>query len=147
MFSFPGSVQKRFPMDRSETFSTPDVASLSQAKRRLLEKYLHEGAVPTAASMEVINPRPSGEPAPLSFSQEQLWLRERSTHGIPPLYNECITLRMAGPLDRSGGPALTPATDSLFNSSTRTGMKPACCLSICEACPPVPDARRKPSGW
>ena len=99
MFSFPGSVQKRFPMDRSETFSTPDVASLSQAKRRLLEKYLHEGAVPTAASMEVINPRPSGEPAPLSFSQEQLWLRERSTHGIPPLYNECITLRMAGPLD------------------------------------------------
>jgi len=99
VYSFPGSVQKGFLMDRSETSSTPDIASLSEAKRRLLEKYLHEGTVPTAASTEVINPRPSGEPAPLSFSQEQLWLRERSTHGIPPLYNECITLRMAGALD------------------------------------------------
>ena len=84
-------------MDRSELFSTPAVEPLSEAKRKLLEKYLHQGAA--TARRSVIAPRSSAEPAPLSLSQEQLWLRERNTHGIAPLYNECIVVRMAGPLD------------------------------------------------
>ncbi len=35
----------------------------------------------------------------LSFSQEQLYLRELQAPEIPPLYNECVTLHIAGPLD------------------------------------------------
>ena len=46
-----------------------------------------------------ITRRESGEPAPLSFAQEQLVLRESENPGIPPLYNECITLRIKGSLD------------------------------------------------
>ncbi|HWZ46036.1 MAG TPA: condensation domain-containing protein [Candidatus Saccharimonadales bacterium] len=46
-----------------------------------------------------IIPRPFGEPAPLALSQEELWVRETSKPGTPPLYNECITVRMAGELD------------------------------------------------
>jgi surfactin family lipopeptide synthetase A len=90
--------RKDFKMDRSEAFSTPDVAPLSEAKRKLLEKYLREGGA-AATRESVITRRPSAEPAPLSLSQEQLWLRERGTHGIAPLYNECVVLRMSGPLD------------------------------------------------
>jgi hypothetical protein len=99
MISSQGSVQKGFPMDKSEMSPMPDVAPLSEVKRRLLEKYLRYDAAPMATPMSTIVSRPSGEPTPLSLSQEQLWLRERSTQGIPPLYNECITLRMTGQLD------------------------------------------------
>src|SRR2546422_10404980 len=74
-------------------------SSLSEAKRRLLQSYLHGGRAPTFPAPRLITPRCSDEPAPLSLSQEQLLLRERSMPGIPPLYNECITLRMSGPLD------------------------------------------------
>ncbi len=35
----------------------------------------------------------------LTLAQEQLYLRELQVPEIPPLYNECVTLRMAGPLD------------------------------------------------
>src|SRR5205823_632804 len=41
----------------------------------------------------------SQEPTLLAISQEQLFLRETSRPDIPPLYNECIQLRIAGPLD------------------------------------------------
>src|SRR6185437_11427761 len=37
--------------------------------------------------------------APLTLSQEQLVRREISTPNVPLLYNECIQLRMRGPLD------------------------------------------------
>src|SRR2546427_12209196 len=74
-------------------------SALSEAKRKLLQSYLHGGRAPTFPAPRLITPRCSDEPAPLSLSQEQLLLRERSMPGIPPLYNECITLRMSGPLD------------------------------------------------
>jgi hypothetical protein len=64
----------------------------------LLETYLRGRAV-AANPVTAIRPRPHGEPSPLSLSQEQLWLREQGTHDIPPLYNECITIRMAEALD------------------------------------------------
>jgi surfactin family lipopeptide synthetase A len=70
--------------------------SLSQVKRALLNRYMR-GDVPSGgAGSQVIAPRPSGEPAPTSLSQEQLLLRERNTPHIPPLYNECVTVRMRG---------------------------------------------------
>ena len=72
--------------------------ALSEAKQRLLEKY-QRGRIATGSVAPLIAPRPPGEPVPLSLSQEQLVFREQSKPGIPPLYNECITLRMEGSLD------------------------------------------------
>jgi len=46
----------------------------------------------------VIRPRPAGEPAPLSFAQEQVWLHEQMTGDIP-FYNETMTISRRGPLD------------------------------------------------
>lgn len=74
---------------------------LSDTKLKLLENYRRGSAVPTATPVAVIAPRPQGEPAPVSLSQEQLLLREQRNQGGPPLYNECIRLRMKGPLDVS----------------------------------------------
>jgi hypothetical protein len=76
-----------------------DVREISDAKRRLLQKYLSGDAALAAGARTAIGPRPPGEQAPLSLSQEQLWLREKGTPGIPPLYNECIVVRMAGSID------------------------------------------------
>jgi amino acid adenylation domain-containing protein len=72
-------------------------SDLSEAKRRLLEKYLRSmpagnGAVPR------ITPRPQDKPAPLSFSQEQVWLHAQMT-GDVPFYNEPITIHRRGALD------------------------------------------------
>jgi condensation domain-containing protein len=79
----------------------PAVTQLSEAKRKLLESYLHGGAVQAVAARSPITPRTSQQPAPLSLSQEQLFLRETRRPGIPPLYNECIQLRMTGPIQIS----------------------------------------------
>jgi hypothetical protein len=72
---------------------------LSEAKRKLLESYVHGDRTPGFPLLHAITPRHSDGPAPLSLSQEQLLLRETSEPGLTPLYNECITLRMCGPLD------------------------------------------------
>jgi hypothetical protein len=78
---------------------TPEAMPLSAAKRKLLEHYLSQGGTKTADQAAGIRPRPSGELVPLSLSQEQLWFRERTTPGIPLLYNECVTVRMPGLID------------------------------------------------
>jgi hypothetical protein len=75
------------------------VTSLSETKRRLLHSYLHGGAARNVARDHLISPTGSRKDVPLSLSQEQLFLRETSRADIPPLYNECIKLRMLGPLD------------------------------------------------
>jgi hypothetical protein len=76
-----------------------DAAPLSDTKRRLMERYFRESAGTTAGPVSAITPRPLDGLPPVSLSQEQLLLRERRNQGGPPLYNECIKLRMAGPLD------------------------------------------------
>jgi surfactin family lipopeptide synthetase A len=78
-----------------------DAMPLSDAKRKLLEKYYCGISEATAAPVAAIAPRPPGEPAPVSLSQEQVLLREQLIQGDPALYNECIRLRMKGPLDVS----------------------------------------------
>jgi surfactin family lipopeptide synthetase A len=78
-----------------------DGTPLSDTKRRLLEKFCRESAGPAVAAGSAIKPRPLGEHAPVSLSQEQLLLREDRTQGGAALYNECITLRMRGPLECS----------------------------------------------
>lgn len=76
-----------------------DVAALSKAKRRLLARYYRERGEAAAAPGSAITPRPRDAPAPVSLSQEQLLRREGRTHSCPALYNECVALRMRGPLD------------------------------------------------
>jgi hypothetical protein len=75
----------------------PVTDQLSDAKRNLLGKYLAgNAAFPRACT---ILRRHEGALAPLSLSQEELWRREQQAPGIPPLYNECVAVRMRGPLE------------------------------------------------
>ena len=76
-----------------------EATSLSDAKRKLLETYRRGCVGATATPAAPITPRPQNEPTPVSLSQEQLLLREQRNQGSPALYNECIRLRMSGPLD------------------------------------------------
>jgi hypothetical protein len=71
------------------------LSQLSDAKRILFDR-LSQGRV---SSGPKIGRRPQGIPAPLSLVQEQLYSRELEFAGNPPLYNECVTVRMLGPLD------------------------------------------------
>src|ERR1700758_1469005 len=75
------------------------ITALSEAKRSLLESYLATGAGRSRVAPSVITAKSSGEPAPLTMSQEQLILREIRRPDAPRLYNECIQLRMLGPLN------------------------------------------------
>src|SRR5229473_6482736 len=71
------------------------LSQLSDAKRVLFDRY-SQGRVSSAPK---IGRRPQGVLAPLSLVQEQLYFRELEFTGNPPLYNECVTVRMLGPLD------------------------------------------------
>ena len=71
----------------------------SDVKNRLLQRYIRGGTAEVRERSRQITRRPDRALAPLSLSQEQLFLRETGTPGIPPLYNECIVLRLSGPLD------------------------------------------------
>jgi hypothetical protein len=71
------------------------LSQLSDAKRVLFDRY----SKGRDSSGPKIGRRPQGIPAPLSLVQEQLYFRELVFAGDPPLYNECITVRMLGPLD------------------------------------------------
>jgi hypothetical protein len=71
------------------------LSQLSDAKRILFDRY-SQGRV---SSGPKIGRRPQGIPAPLSLVQEQLYFRDLEFAGNPPLYNECVTVRMLGPLD------------------------------------------------
>ena len=83
--------------DSPEAF-VPAARTLTDVKRKLLQSYLNLGT-PLSPSPLSIGGEPGNEPAPLSLSQEQLLLREINNPEIPPLYNECIKLRMRGRLN------------------------------------------------
>jgi amino acid adenylation domain-containing protein len=70
----------------------------SEAKRALLEKYLRGNSSQNTMDTDTIPRRAPGSSAPLSFGQQQLWLISQL---IPdtPVYNECVTLHLSGPLD------------------------------------------------
>src|SRR5437764_1347984 len=73
-------------------------SELSEVKRALLEKYLRGDRLQTTKDTDTIPRRTWEKPAPLSFGQQQLWLISQL---IPdaPVYNECVTLHLPGPLD------------------------------------------------
>jgi hypothetical protein len=73
---------------------------LSETKRKLFEA-LGRGEKERLGREPSLKPRNEREPAPLSPTQEQLWRLETETPGIPPLYNESITIRRNGALDRN----------------------------------------------
>jgi hypothetical protein len=75
------------------------VAALSEAKRNLLQSYLGAGSAQHRVAPSLITASSSSGPAPLTISQEQLIRREISRPDAPPLYNECIQLRMLGTLN------------------------------------------------
>src|ERR1700688_3957315 len=71
---------------------------LSDARRTLVEKYLQGNSSPTSSSASVITRRRSDRFAPLSPTQEGIW-RNAQRQGVPPFYNESITIHRKGPLD------------------------------------------------
>jgi hypothetical protein len=71
----------------------------AESRKQLLKKYLSQ-RMASVSPKEIKVERRSGEtPAPVSLAQEELLRRELQTPGIAPLYNECVLLRMSGPLD------------------------------------------------
>ncbi|HKC24101.1 MAG TPA: amino acid adenylation domain-containing protein, partial [Thermoanaerobaculia bacterium] len=74
------------------------MSSLSAAKRALLEKLIRGEVSPAASAAERIPRRASGDCAPLSFGQRQVWLHQQLAPWTP-VYNEALTLRHDGPLD------------------------------------------------
>jgi surfactin family lipopeptide synthetase A len=74
----------------------PDLPSLSETKRNLLEKYLRGDLRQDAPA---ITRRVRESAPPLSLAQHKVWLRSQMTAGMPPLYNESITIYRRGPLD------------------------------------------------
>ncbi len=73
--------------------------TLSDAKRKLLEKLSKGIGSQSRVQAEQIAKRPSGVPTSLASSQEQVLNREDSVPQIPPLYNESVTIYRYGPLD------------------------------------------------
>ena len=71
-------------------------STVSEAKRKLLQKYLRGDIGQTAA--KPIPRRQEEGPAPLSYGQEQIWLHTQLALDLP-LYNEPFTVHRAGPLD------------------------------------------------
>jgi amino acid adenylation domain-containing protein len=72
--------------------------SLSDAKRRLLHLYLRGQQATPESTTTSIPKRASGTQAPLSYSQEQVWVHAQMEPDRP-VYNELITIHRRGPLD------------------------------------------------
>jgi surfactin family lipopeptide synthetase A len=76
----------------------PNTPEFSEAKRALLEKYLRGDLPQLARVAGAITRCDSGSPAPLSFGQQQVWLHAQLAPDSP-VYNECVTIHLPGPLD------------------------------------------------
>lgn len=76
----------------------PGVVQLSDAKRNLLQAYLHGRKEAASVGSSSITRRIQRRSAPLALAQEQIWLNAQKT-GVPPFYNESITIHRRGPLD------------------------------------------------
>jgi len=73
------------------------IADLPPEKRRLLEARLAEKRASPAGS-EIITPRRSAGPSPLSFPQQRLWFLDQLEPGSP-FYNLPVALRLGGPIN------------------------------------------------
>jgi amino acid adenylation domain-containing protein len=75
-------------------------ARLSEARRALLQRYLHGGVARNDAKLATIPKRRESGPAPLSYSQQQIWLHSQLA-GAYLIYNEPITIHRHGELNVS----------------------------------------------
>src|ERR1700736_6798160 len=74
--------------------------ALSEARRALLRRYLSGAAVSSPAPPPTSIPkRTQSGPAPLSYSQQQIWLHSQLASDAL-IYNEPITIHRYGELDR-----------------------------------------------
>src|ERR1700761_3054517 len=71
---------------------------VSERKRKLLDAYLRGDGTGAPALHKAIPPRPAGEPIPLSFAQQQVWVHAHMA-GETPIYNEAITIYRNRPTD------------------------------------------------
>jgi amino acid adenylation domain-containing protein len=71
---------------------------LSEARRELLQKYLRGEARPSEVKPAAIPQRQDSGPAPLSYSQRQIWLHSQLA-GAHLIYNEPITIHRRGDLN------------------------------------------------
>src|SRR5437870_6329158 len=75
-------------------------ARLSEARRTLLQRYLRGGVARSEAKPAAIPKRKESGPAPLSYSQQQIWLHSQLA-GAYLIYNEPITIHRHGELNVS----------------------------------------------
>lgn len=76
----------------------PESIELSETKRALLEKLLRGSLPPNDLPAQNIKRRSGDATAPLSFGQQQIWLLTQLIPDVP-VYNECVTLHLPGPLN------------------------------------------------
>src|SRR5579864_5720297 len=76
----------------------PGVDAPAELKRKMLEKYLSTQRANDRVKEAAIVPRPAGKHAPMSFSQQQVWLHGQMAGEIP-LYNQTMTVYRRGPLN------------------------------------------------
>jgi hypothetical protein len=96
-FGAAGASRKPDPQPAQSSLQTLPLPFLSEAKRRLLEKYL-SGEPAETAGRNLIPSRPS-KIVTVSLGQEQMLKHEMAAVGTPPFYNESITIHRHGPLD------------------------------------------------
>jgi len=77
----------------------PDLAHLSEARQKLFELQRLGNLRPRAGIPSVTAERGTGNMAPLSLAQEQVWHRDQVATAKAPLYNESITIHRTGPLN------------------------------------------------
>ncbi|MBI3789506.1 MAG: AMP-binding protein [Gemmatimonadetes bacterium] len=80
---------------------TPDPtseAALAAERERLLAELLAAEGLDGGGDASGIAPRAAGQPVPLTFAQEVLWLLDRATPGLAA-YNTPVVRRVRGPLD------------------------------------------------
>ncbi|MGI9088547.1 MAG: non-ribosomal peptide synthetase [Chthoniobacterales bacterium] len=75
-----------------------EAEKLSAARRALLQRYLGGGASPNETKSGTIPRRTEDGPAPLSYSQQQIWLHSQLA-GDALIYNEPVTIHRHGELD------------------------------------------------
>ena len=73
-------------------------AELSDARRALLQRYLRGGMARDETKPATIPKRSGSEPAPLSYSQQQIWVHSQLA-GDSLIYNEPVTIHRRGELD------------------------------------------------
>src|SRR5579872_4284986 len=79
----------------------PEVNTLSQAKRELLDRYLRGDIVRVLdgpGRVPSISKRDSDGAAPLSFAQQQVWVHSQISPDLP-IYNEPFTVHRTGGLE------------------------------------------------